>query len=153
MKEVKYENFLISEAEFLIKAGYVTEIICDADSKTIKISEEELETAAIDVKERMKRMIDPVADSIIEFGKKAAEAFIDFANSVAEIIKPISEFVWNLSKSMANKKISKKRFMKSLQAEGIQRNEIEKIVKNNKGKYTYKRLYITINNYYESNNR
>ena len=29
MKEVKYENFLISEAEFLIKAGYVTEIICD----------------------------------------------------------------------------------------------------------------------------
>ena len=149
MKEVKYENFLISEAEFLIKSGYVTEIICDADSKTIKISEEELETAAIDVKERMKRMIDPVADSIIEFGKKAAEAFIDFANSVAEIIKPISEFVWNLSKSMANKKISKKRFMKLLQAEGIQRNEINKIVENNKEKYTYARLYNTVNEYYK----
>ena len=70
MKEVKYENFLISQAEFLVKAGYVTEIICDADSKTIKISEEELEAAAIDVKEKIKKMVDPVADSIIEFGKK-----------------------------------------------------------------------------------
>ena len=109
MKEVKYENFLISQAEFLVKAGYVTEIICDADSKTIKISEEELEAAAIDVKEKTKRIVDPVADSIIEFGKKAGEAFIEFANSVAEIIKPISEFVWNLSKSMANKKNKQKK--------------------------------------------
>ena len=35
MKEVKYENFLISEAEFLIKSGYVTEIICRKLSKGI----------------------------------------------------------------------------------------------------------------------
>ncbi len=54
-----------------------------------------------------------------------------------------------ISKNMANKKISKKRFMKLLQAEGIQRNEINKIVENNKEKYTYARLYNTVNEYYK----
>ena len=146
MKEINYQNEIVTieNIQKLYKTGYITEIIFDADSKTIKISEKELEVVATDARKKIKIILDPVVDSIAEFGKKISEAFSDFAKSVVEIIKPISDFVFNLSKSMANKKISKKRFMKLLQAEGIQRNEINKIVKGNQEPYTYMRYYITM---------
>lgn len=54
-----------------------------------------------------------------------------------EIIKNLfDDFKYTL-----NKKISKKRFMKLLQSQGIQRNKINEIVKNNTEKYTYERYY------------
>ena len=42
---------------------------------------------------------------------------------------------------MSNKKITKRRFIKLLQSEGIQRNTINEIVKNNTKQYTYARYY------------
>lgn len=33
MKEIDYEKVTIENAQNLIKTGYVTEIICDADNK------------------------------------------------------------------------------------------------------------------------
>ena len=48
-----------------------------------------------------------------------------------------------------NKKISKKKFVKLLQSQGVQRNEINKIVQGNKDKYTYLRYYNIVKNLYE----
>ena len=46
-----------------------------------------------------------------------------------------------------NKTMTKKKFKGMLQAAGIQRNEINKIVANNKDPYTYRRLIETLNLY------
>lgn len=47
-------------------------------------------------------------------------------------------------KYLLNKKITKKRFIKLLQSEEIQRNTINEIIKNNKRPYTYARYYETL---------
>ena len=46
-----------------------------------------------------------------------------------------------------DKTVTKKKFKGMLQAAGIQRNEINKIVANNKDPYTYRRLNETLNLY------
>lgn len=63
-----------------------------------------------------------------------------FANLAAEIRDVVSNINFD-------KKLTKKKFCKLLQSYGIQRNEINKIVANNKEPYTYKRLYSTLNTY------
>ena len=114
MKEIDYEKVTIENAQNLIKTGYVTEIICDADNKKIKIKEAEyieIEKAFKKLEETVKVMV----DVICELGKKMCDAF----NSVFKNFNTI-----------LNKKITKKKFMKLLQSEGIQRNAINEIVKN-----------------------
>lgn len=113
MKEIDYEKVTIENAQNLIKTGYVTEIICDADNKKIKIKEAEyieIEKAFKKLEETVKVMV----DVICELGKKMCDAF----NSVFKNFNTI-----------LNKKITKKKFMKLLQSEGIQRNAINEIVK------------------------
>lgn len=128
MGKCKYEEITIENAQNLIKTGYITEIICDGDNKTVNISEEEylvLEKAIKDVIDSVKSVV----EAICELGKRMAESF--------------SNIFLNLSNSL-NKKMTKKRFIKLLQSEGIQRNTINEIIKNNKRPYTYARYYETL---------
>lgn len=130
MKEIDYEKVTIENEQNLIKTGYVTEIICDADNKKIKIKEAEyieIEKAFKKLEETVKVMV----DVICELCKKMCDAF----NSVFKNFNTI-----------LNKKITKKKFMKLLQSEGIQRNAINEIVKNNKEPYTYARYYQILKN-------
>jgi hypothetical protein len=74
-------------------------------------------------------------------------AFNKFAEQMAYAVNIVAENLIKTSKSLMYKKISKKKFIKLLQSKGIQRNEINKIVANNKEPYTYKRFLETINKY------
>ena len=131
MKEIKYEDVKIYQAEQLLKMKCEDEAIYSADGKKILLKEEVIIRKIGDI-------MQPVIDAFIEIGK-----------TVMSIAQPIAKCLLELSKKMANKKITKKRFIKLLQSEGIQRNEINKIIKNNKKEYTYARLYNTVNEYYK----
>lgn len=48
--------------------------------------------------------------------------------------------------NLSNKKLTKKKFIKLLISEGIDRNTINEIVKGNKEPYTYMRYYRTLLN-------
>lgn len=135
LKKCKYEDFTIENAEFLIKTNYITEIVCDGDNKTIGILEEEYQEAEKQFAKIYDDKIKPLIDSL-------AAAF----KTICEAVQPVINAVWNLSQQIANKKISKKRFIKLLQSQGIQRNEIYQIVKNNKEPYTYFRYYNIVDN-------
>lgn len=73
--------------------------------------------------------------------------FEGFGETIKEVAERIGKAIMNLAESvkpMLKRKISKKKFCKLLQASGIQRNEINRIVHNNKEPYTYERLYYLI---------
>lgn len=130
MKRINYENITIEMVQALYKTNDITEIIFDADSKTVNIKE----TEYLVLEEALNKVIKSVqlmADAICEVGKKIFATF----SSVFENMNVI-----------LNKKITKKKFMKLLQSEEIQRNEINKIVKNNKEPYTYARYYQILQN-------
>lgn len=96
MKEIDYEKVTIENAQNLIKTGYVTEIICDADNKKIKIKEAEyieIEKAFKKLEETVKVMV----DVICELGKKMCDAF----NSVFKNFNTI------LNKKITNNEIVK----------------------------------------------
>lgn len=57
--------------------------------------------------------------------------------SFAKVYKALAEVVAAIN---LNKKLTKKKFCKLLQSRGIQRNEINKIIKDNKEPYTVGRL-------------
>lgn len=89
--------------------------------------------------------------------KKMSEGLNLFAEGCKELMfKLVDAFtnafnqVWSTLKSILNfmdKTMTKKKFKGMLQAAGIQRNEINKIVANNKDPYTYRRLIETLNLY------
>lgn len=139
LKKYEYEDFTIEKAEFLIKTNYITEIVCDGDNKTIGILEEEYQEAEKQFVKIYDEKMKPVIDSLAATFK-----------AIGEAVQPVINAVWNLSKQIANKKMSKKRFIKLLQSQGIKRNEIYKIVKNNKEPYTYFRYYSIIDNLSEN---
>ncbi len=111
--QINYENITIENIQNAIKTGYITEIVCNADSKTLNLE-------------------------ILEVFKRTMQSV---ANVVLELSKSICESIYKNLPHLQNKTISKKRFMKLLQSEGIQRNTIDKIVKDNKKQYTYARYY------------
>lgn len=78
--------------------------------------------------------------------KQLAEAFADISKKMFEIFKPVVNELWKISKKMVNTKLTKKKFIKLLQSQGIQRNKINEIVKNNKEPYTYLRILNQIDN-------
>lgn len=130
MKQINYENVTIADIQRLYKTGYITEIIFDADNKKISIKEDEylkIVSAFNQLIESMK----PVVDAIVEVGKKMVNTF----NSIFQYLN-----------SYLNKKMTKKKFIKLLQSEGIQRNTINEIVKGNKEPYTYARYYQILKN-------
>ena len=130
MKQVNYEDITIEMVQALHKTNYITEIIFDADSKTANIKEDEylvLEEAL----NRVVKSVQLMADAICEMGKKIFNACQSVFQNLDVIL---------------NKKITKKKFMKLLQSNGIQRNTIDEIVKNNKEPYTYARYYQILKN-------
>ena len=128
MKSIKYENITIENIEGIMKTGYITEIFFDGDNKTANIKEAEY----IEIEKAFNRLADScksVIEAICEIGKIMYNAF----NTIFKDLK-----------YLLNKKITKKKFIKLLQSEGIQRNKINEIIKNNKRPYTYARYYETL---------
>lgn len=130
MKQINYEDITIEMVQALYKTNYITEIIFDADSKTANIKEDEylvLEEAL----NKVVKSVQLMADAICEMGKKIFNACKSVFQNLDVIL---------------NKKITKKKFMKLLQSNGIKRNTINEIVKNNKEPYTYARYYQILKN-------
>ena len=128
MKTIKYEDITVENIENIMKTGYITEIFFDGDNKTANIKEAEY----MEIEKACNRLADsfkPVIEAICEIGKIMCNAF----NTISKELK-----------YLLNKKITKKRFIKLLQSEGIQRNTINEIIKNNKRPYTYARYYETL---------
>ena len=142
MKEISYKNITIGQVQCLNKSGYFSKIICDGDNLKIGLLEEEY----IEAEKKIKKLIDDIMKPVVE-------VFEQIANTIAEISADIfdntKKAVNNFIYTILDKKISKKKFIKLLQSEGVQRNEINKIVQGNKEKYTYLRYYNIVKNLYE----
>lgn len=142
MKEISYKNITIGQVQCLNKSGYFSKIICDGDNLKVGLLEEEY----IEAEKKIKKLIDDIMKPVVE-------VFEQIANTIAEISADIfdntKKAVNNFIYTILDKKISKKKFIKLLQSEGIQRNEINKIVQGNKEKYTYLRYYNIVKNLYE----
>jgi hypothetical protein len=79
-----------------------------------------------------------------------AEGCKGLINKLVDAFTTAFNQVWPTLKSVFNfmdKTMTKKKFKGMLQAAGIQRNEINKIVANNKDPYTYRRLNEALNLY------
>ena len=143
----EYEKMTIDQVERIRNTGDITELICDADSKTININEDEYLKVEEKIKEvinNVKETLEPVVDSLSNaFGTLAATAQA-FAIGLVEISK-------SLVNNLNNKKITKKKFIKLLQSQGIQRNEINKNIRNNKEPYTFYRYYNIVIDYKKRN--
>lgn len=142
-----YENITIEQAERIMETSYITELICDADSKTININEEEYLKVEEVIKETIsdvKRTLEPVINSLSNAFGTLAETARSFATTLVGIAE-------SLVNNLSNKKITKKKFIKLLQSQGIQRNEINRIVKNNKEPYTFYRYYNIVVSYQKQN--
>lgn len=142
MKEISYKNITIGQVQCLNKSGYFSEIICDGDNLRVGL----LENEYIEAEKKIKKLIDNIMKPVVE-------VFEQIANTIAEISADIfdntKKAVNNFIYTILDKKISKKKFIKLLQSEGVQRNEINKIVQGNKEKYTYLRYYNIVKNLYE----
>lgn len=142
MKEISYKNITIGQVQCLNKSGYFSKIICDGDNLKVGLLEEEY----IEAEKKIKKLIDDIMKPVVE-------VFEQIANTIAEISADIfdntKKAVNNYIYTILDKKISKKKFIKLLQSEGVQRNEINKIVQGNKEKYTYLRYYNIVKNLYE----
>lgn len=86
--------------------------------------------------EKISKGINLFAQGLGEMLSGFVKSFSDAVNTVLSLINKIED-----------KKLSKKKFMKLLQSEGIQRNTINKIVANNKDPYTYFRFIKTVDLY------
>lgn len=122
---MKYENVTIEEAEQISNA-LQCDIVCDADKKQI-IFENILEDC-----------INNFRDGLLNAFNKLVEVFDVITKTIRQVFNSIKEYIIKLF----DKKISKKRFIKLLQSKGLQRNNINKIIKNNKDKYTLWRFLI-----------
>ena len=142
MKEISYKNITIGQVQCLNKSGYFSKIICDGDNLKVGLLEEEY----IEAEKKIKKLIDDIMKPVVE-------VFEQIANTIAEISADIfdntKKAVNNFIYTILDKKISKKKFIKLLQSEGVQRNVINKIVQGNKEKYTYLRYYNIVKNLYE----
>ena len=149
MKKCKYENITIEQAERIIGTGYITELICDADNKTININEDEYLKVEEVIKETIndvKKTLEPVINSLSDAFGTLAETARSFATTLVGIAESVV-------KNLSNKKITKKKFIKLLQSQGIQKNEINRIIKNNKEPYTFYRYYNIVVNHQKQNDK
>ena len=88
---------------------------------------------------KMSEGLNLFAEGCRELMFKLVDVFTNAFNQVLPTLKSVFNFM--------NKTITKKKFKGMLQAAGIQRNEINKIVANNKDPYTYRRLNETLSSY------
>lgn len=143
MKQYKYENITIEQAERIMGTGYINELICDADNKTIDINEEDflkVEEAIKETINNVKKAIEPAVDTFVK-------VFNELAETAQQVAITLIELAENLIKNLSNKKMTKRKFMKLLQSNGIQRNEIQEIIKNNTKEYNYLRYYDTLDKF------
>lgn len=127
MKPISYEKVTIENMQKLYKSGYITEIIFDADNRTISLNENEY------------LVIEEALSKIIEVAQSVVNVVIEFAKKMTDSISLIFQ-------NLNNKKMTKKKFIKLLRSEGIHQNKINEIVKGNKEPYTYMRYYTTLQN-------
>lgn len=100
-------------------------MICDGDKQQVLLENDIVKTIS-QTMETLEKAIEPISKAIFR-------AFNEFAEVIKKIKQP-----------KLYSKITKKRFIKLLQSEGMQRNEINKIISNNKEPYTYKRYLEVI---------
>lgn len=116
---MKYSDMTIEEVETIqkyIQCG----VICNGDKQEIIFNH------------IMEEFINNFKEGLLNVFKEVYEVAKTIGNTIEKIITTIKEHIIKL----LDKKISKKRFMKLLQSRGIQRNEINHIVENNKDEYT-----------------
>lgn len=135
----KYEDITIEKIEDIIETKLVKEIIFDADNKTVEISEEYKDTL-----DTLLDSCDQIRKALEEFGHGIREAGTEMRGYFEKIA---GAFLDSDFSPYMNKKITKKRFIKLLQSTGIQRNQINEIIKNNTEKYTHTRLFLTLSKY------
>ena len=123
--KIDYKKITIENIVNLNKTNYISEIVFDADSKSMIIQENQLNKIK-NVISKFCDSIQQIINCIVETMQKICSAFNKFYNILFSYIK--------------NRKITKRKFIKLLQANGFQRNEINQIIKNNKEPYTYFRL-------------
>lgn len=149
MKEISYKNITIGQVQCLNKSGYFSKIICDGDNLKVGLLEEEY----IEAEKKIKKLIDDIMKPVVEVFEQIANTIAEISADVADITKKIVDGVFKVINSNWNKKISKKKFIKLLQSNGIQRNDINKIVQGNKEKYTYLRYYDIVTKLKKQNNK
>lgn len=145
MKEISYKNITIGQVQCLNKSGYFSEIICDGDNLRVGL----LENEYIEAEKEIKKIIDKVMKTVTEVVKQFANAIEEISTDIFYMAKEVINNLCKVIYPIMNKKISKKKFVKLLQSQGVQRNEINKIVQGNKDKYTYLRYYNIVKNLYE----
>lgn len=143
MKKYKYEDITIEQAERIMGTGYINELICDADNKTININEEDF----LKVEEAIKETINNVKKAIELVVDTFVKVFNELAETAQQVAITLIELAENLIKNLSNKKMTKRKFMKLLQSNGIQRNEIQETIKNNTKEYNYLRYYDTLDKF------
>lgn len=125
---MKYEDITIEQLErlqqMLSNSNIECDIVLDADNRDIQI----------DIKQ-FKSVITNVCNVIYDVVKAIVPVFRDVFNALIKMIDSIQR---------GDKKITKKRFIKLLRSKGMQRKEINNIIKGNKEPYTMKRYYNTI---------
>lgn len=133
---MKYEDITIEDVDKLynILGG---DIVCDADRQTVTLNND----LTLDL------------DSIIYIIQNTYEIIKRIINKIAEIAIRIFNNIRKAIINLFNKRISKKRFIKLLQSKGIQRDDINKLIKNNKEKYTIWRVFRSIPPYFQDKNQ
>lgn len=119
MESISYEKITVENIERLTELSHMIEIIFNADRKIVLL-----------------RINKEIVFSIIEICKKLFDI-------IKEVVLKINEIITCIS----NKKLSKKKFKKLLQSYQIQRNEINKIIENNRESYTYGRYFKILYTY------
>lgn len=127
MINLKYNDINIQNIEKIKTKCFVDNIVCDGDNKIIQIEENKIIKS---LEYTIENTLGSIAKELLKFG-----------NQIYSTTRKIVKNLFDDFKYTLNKKISKKRFMKLLQSQGIQRNKINEIVKNNTEKYTYERYY------------
>lgn len=124
---MNYKDITIEEAEQIINT-LQCEMVCDADKKQIIF------------KNILEEFINNFRDGLLNAFNKVLEA----AKAITEIIVQTFNSIKECVVKLFNKKIIKKRFIKLLQSRGLQRNDINKIIENNKTSYTMWRYLQSI---------
>lgn len=120
-----YKDISIETAEKLYRQNKII-FLCDGDSNKITIEYNEYTKEIIETLERVFKKI------------------VETVETVSLCIVKTFRATWKYIRKLLEKKISKKKFIKLLQSRGMQRNQINAIVYNNKDKYTLFRYITTI---------
>lgn len=127
---MKYKDITIEQVETLYSNNIET--VCDADKQEIRFD-------------------DILTDIINNFRDGLLNAFNKVIETVKIVIKKVSQIFYGIKGyliKLFNKKISKKKFIKLLQSYRVQRNDINKLIRNNKEQYTMQRVFESIPPYF-----